>query len=34
MELFDLLRDAAPVMLKGAAYTLMFAVASMVGGLA
>jgi cystine transport system permease protein len=34
MELFDLLRDAAPVMLQGAGYTLMFAVASMVGGLA
>ncbi|HEU4777090.1 MAG TPA: amino acid ABC transporter permease [Telluria sp.] len=34
MELFELLRDAAPVMLKGAGYTLMFALASMVGGLA
>ncbi|HEX9174293.1 MAG TPA: amino acid ABC transporter permease [Telluria sp.] len=34
MELFELLRDAAPVMLRGAAYTLLFAVASMVGGLA
>ena len=33
-ELFDLLRDAAPVMLTGAGYTLMFALASMVGGLA
>jgi len=28
-----LLRDAAPVMLKGAGYTLLFAVASMLGGL-
>ncbi|MES2756799.1 MAG: amino acid ABC transporter permease [Pseudomonadota bacterium] len=34
MELFDLLRDAAPVMLTGAGYTLVFAIASMVGGLA
>jgi cystine transport system permease protein len=34
MELFDLLREAAPVMLTGAGYTLMFALASMVGGLA
>jgi len=34
MELFELLRDAAPVMLQGAGYTLMFALASMVGGLA
>ena len=34
MELFDLLREAAPVMLTGAGYTLLFAVASMVGGLA
>jgi L-cystine transport system permease protein len=33
-ELFELLRDAAPVMLQGAGYTLMFAVAAMVGGLA
>jgi cystine transport system permease protein len=33
-ELFDLLRDAAPVMLTGAMYTLLFALASMVGGLA
>ena len=32
-ELFDLLREAAPVMAKGAGYTLAFAVASMVGGL-
>ncbi|MGZ3181606.1 MAG: amino acid ABC transporter permease [Telluria sp.] len=34
MDLFNLLRDAAPVMLTGALYTLMFAVAAMVGGLA
>ena len=34
MELSALLREAAPVMLLGAGYTLMFAVASMVGGLA
>lgn len=34
MELFELLRDAAPVLLTGAGYTLMFALASMVGGLA
>jgi cystine transport system permease protein len=33
MELFELLRAAAPVMLRGAGYTLLFAVASMVGGL-
>jgi cystine transport system permease protein len=33
MELLDLLREAAPVMLVGAGYTLMFAVAAMVGGL-
>lgn len=33
-ELFDLLRDAAPVMMTGAMYTLLFALASMVGGLA
>jgi len=33
MDLFELLRDAAPIMLKGAGYTLMFAVAAMVGGL-
>ena len=32
-ELFDLLREAAPVMLTGAMYTLLFALASMVGGL-
>jgi cystine transport system permease protein len=32
--LFALLRDAAPVMLTGAGYTLMFALASMVGGMA
>jgi cystine transport system permease protein len=34
MELLDLLREAAPVMLTGAGYTLLFAIASMVGGLA
>ena len=34
MELLDLLREAAPVMLTGAGYTLVFALASMVGGLA
>ncbi|WP_394778968.1 amino acid ABC transporter permease [Undibacterium sp.] len=34
MELLDLLRLAAPVMLKGVAYTLLFAVGSMIGGLA
>lgn len=34
MELIDLLREAAPVMLTGAGYTLLFALASMVGGLA
>jgi cystine transport system permease protein len=33
MELLDLLREAAPVMLVGAGYTLLFAVAAMVGGL-
>jgi cystine transport system permease protein len=34
MALFDLLREAAPVLLRGAGYTLVFALASMVGGLA
>lgn len=34
MELLALLREAAPVMLTGAGYTLMFALASMAGGLA
>jgi cystine transport system permease protein len=34
VELIALLREAAPVMLQGAGYTLLFAVASMVGGLA
>jgi cystine transport system permease protein len=34
MELLDLLREAAPIMLTGAGYTLLFALASMVGGLA
>ncbi len=33
MPLFDLLRDAAPVLLRGAGYTLLFALASMAGGL-
>ena len=33
-ELFELLREAAPVMLAGAGYTLVFAMAAMVGGLA
>jgi L-cystine transport system permease protein len=33
MELIELLRMAAPVMLRGAGYTLLFAVASMFGGL-
>jgi cystine transport system permease protein len=32
-ELLDLLRDAAPVMLRGAGYTLLLAVAAMLGGL-
>ena len=32
-DLFNLLREAAPVMLTGAGYTLVFAMASMVGGL-
>jgi cystine transport system permease protein len=34
MDLFNLLREAAPVMLTGAGYTLLFALASMAGGLA
>ena len=33
MDWLELLREAAPVMLKGAGYTLVFAVASMLGGL-
>ena len=33
-DLVALLREAAPVMLTGAGYTLLFAVASMIGGLA
>ncbi|MYM73679.1 ABC transporter permease subunit [Duganella sp. FT134W] len=33
MELLDLLRDAAPVMLRGAGYTVLFALAAMAGGL-
>jgi cystine transport system permease protein len=32
-DLLDLLRDAAPVMLRGAGYTLLLAVAAMLGGL-
>ena len=34
MELFTLLQQAAPTMLAGAGYTMLFAVAAMVGGLA
>jgi cystine transport system permease protein len=34
MALFALLADAAPTMLRGAGYTLLFALAAMVGGLA
>jgi len=34
MEIWDLLQLAAPIMLKGTAYTLLFALSSMVGGLA
>src|SRR4051812_8460048 len=34
MDLLNLLHEAAPVMLAGAGYTLLFAVAAMVGGLA
>ena len=34
MELYALLRDAAPVMLACAGYTLLFALAAMAGGLA
>jgi cystine transport system permease protein len=33
MELIELFREAAPVMLVGAGYTLVFAVAAMAGGL-
>jgi cystine transport system permease protein len=33
MDLFELLHEAAPVLLAGAGYTLLFAVAAMVGGL-
>jgi len=33
VDLFNLLREAAPIMLVGAGYTLLFAVAAMVGGL-
>lgn len=34
MDLIALLREAAPTLLTGAGYTLLFAVASMIGGLA
>src|SRR5437016_4477531 len=34
MELLELLQQAAPVMLTGALYTLLFALAAMAGGLA
>jgi cystine transport system permease protein len=34
MELIALLREAAPTLLTGAGYTLLFAVAAMIGGLA
>jgi cystine transport system permease protein len=33
MDLIELLREAAPVLLTGAGYTLLFAVAAMLGGL-
>jgi len=33
MEIWDLLHQAAPIMLKGTGYTLLFALSSMVGGL-
>lgn len=33
MDLIELLREAAPVMLTGAGYTLLFAMAAMLGGL-
>src|SRR4051812_15584772 len=32
MELFDLLREAAPTLIKGCGYTLLFALSAMVGG--
>jgi len=34
MEIWDLLQQAAPIMLKGVGYTLLFALSSMLGGLA
>ena len=34
VDLVALLREAAPILLTGAGYTLLFAVASMIGGLA
>ncbi|RFB72812.1 MULTISPECIES: amino acid ABC transporter permease [unclassified Herbaspirillum] len=33
MEIWDLLRQAAPIMLRGTGYTLLFALSSMLGGL-
>ena len=33
MEIWDLLRQAAPTMLRGVGYTLLFALSSMLGGL-
>lgn len=33
MEIWDLLHQAAPIMLKGTGYTLLFALSSMLGGL-
>ncbi len=33
MEIWDLLHQAAPIMLRGAGYTLLFALSSMLGGL-
>lgn len=33
MEIWDLLQQAAPVMLRGTGYTLLFALSSMIGGL-
>ncbi len=32
MDLFELLREALPILLKGCGYTLLFAVSAMVGG--
>jgi cystine transport system permease protein len=33
MDWLELLREAAPVMLRGAGYTVLFALAAMLGGL-